>query len=142
MSSWVGNPGRPPYVIPCVSAGLKKNVKAKIGSHSFFPSYFSGYKSQNDEVYTDCNSILWVFNSYFFFEHRVRISWSPQRRSVYLFRVANNLVKLISIIPEGVTEFVDEQIKQGNVYHYFLSAAENEQNTNNKISETGSIFIP
>ena len=25
MSSWVGNPGRPPYVIPCGSAGLKKN---------------------------------------------------------------------------------------------------------------------
>ena len=25
MSSWVGNPGRPPYVIPCESAGLKKN---------------------------------------------------------------------------------------------------------------------
>ena len=24
MSSWVGNPGRPPYVIPCGSAGLKK----------------------------------------------------------------------------------------------------------------------
>ena len=28
MSSWVGNPGRPPYVIPCVSAGLKKNSKS------------------------------------------------------------------------------------------------------------------
>ena len=25
MSSWVGNPGRPPYVIPCGTAGLKKN---------------------------------------------------------------------------------------------------------------------
>ena len=25
MSSWVGNPGRPPYVIPCGSAGLKKS---------------------------------------------------------------------------------------------------------------------
>ena len=24
MSSWVGNPGRPPYVIPCGSAGLKE----------------------------------------------------------------------------------------------------------------------
>ena len=29
MSSWVGNPGRPPYVIPCGSAGLKKNNVAK-----------------------------------------------------------------------------------------------------------------
>ena len=26
MSSWVGNPGKPPYVIPRGSAGLKKNV--------------------------------------------------------------------------------------------------------------------
>ena len=26
MSSWVGNPGRPPYVIPRGSAGLKKNI--------------------------------------------------------------------------------------------------------------------
>ena len=26
MSSWVGNPGRPPYVIPCGSAGLKKKA--------------------------------------------------------------------------------------------------------------------
>ena len=26
MSSWVGNPGRPPYVIPRGSAGLKKKV--------------------------------------------------------------------------------------------------------------------
>ena len=23
---WVGNPGRPPYVIPCGSAGLKKFI--------------------------------------------------------------------------------------------------------------------
>ena len=26
MSSWVGIPGRPPYVIPHGSAGLKKNI--------------------------------------------------------------------------------------------------------------------
>ena len=26
MSSWVGNPGRPPYVIPPGSAGLKKST--------------------------------------------------------------------------------------------------------------------
>ena len=26
MSSWVGNPGRPPYVIPRGSAGLKKKT--------------------------------------------------------------------------------------------------------------------
>ena len=30
MSSWVGNPGRPPYVIPRGSAGLKK--KAHVGT--------------------------------------------------------------------------------------------------------------
>ena len=37
MSSWVGNPGRPPYVIPCGSAGLKKkdsSRKSADGSHS------------------------------------------------------------------------------------------------------------
>ena len=28
MSSWVGNLGRPPYVIPCGSAGLKKGETA------------------------------------------------------------------------------------------------------------------
>ena len=27
MSSWIGNPGRPPYVIPRGSAGLKKNIQ-------------------------------------------------------------------------------------------------------------------
>ena len=27
MSSWVGDPGRPPYVIPCGSAGLKKKAQ-------------------------------------------------------------------------------------------------------------------
>ena len=27
MSSWVGNPGRPPYVIPRGSAGLKKKER-------------------------------------------------------------------------------------------------------------------
>ena len=30
MSSWVGNPGRPPYVIPCGSAGLKKEGSSSI----------------------------------------------------------------------------------------------------------------
>ena len=32
MSSWVGNPGRPPYVIPRGSAGLKKMACPKIVS--------------------------------------------------------------------------------------------------------------
>ena len=29
MSSWIGNPGRPPYVIPRGSAGLKKKIRAE-----------------------------------------------------------------------------------------------------------------
>ena len=33
MSSWVGNPGRPPYVIPRGSAGLKK--KSDIGKNHY-----------------------------------------------------------------------------------------------------------
>ena len=31
MSSWVGNPGRPPYVIPRGSAGLKKTATCTTG---------------------------------------------------------------------------------------------------------------
>ena len=34
VSNWVGNPGRPPYVIPCGSAGLKK----KKGESDFLQS--------------------------------------------------------------------------------------------------------
>ena len=30
MSSWVVNPGRPPYMIPCGSVGLKKNASSKV----------------------------------------------------------------------------------------------------------------
>ena len=32
MSSWVGNPGRPPYVRPRRSAGLKKNSDGTLTS--------------------------------------------------------------------------------------------------------------
>ena len=42
MSSWVGNPGRPPYVIPRGSAGLRKNTKElKLTSkcHKYFPCF-------------------------------------------------------------------------------------------------------
>ena len=36
MSSWVGNPSRPPYVIPRGSAGLKKKISPwSIGSVHF-----------------------------------------------------------------------------------------------------------
>ena len=46
MSSWVGNPGRPPYVIPCGSAGLKKGT------------IFILFLQQNSTVWPQCYSAM------------------------------------------------------------------------------------
>ena len=59
MSSWVGNPGRPPYVIPCGSAGFKKNKYNRLIWHdqlifnmeaTFFLPFPGGYVNRQDII--------------------------------------------------------------------------------------------
>ena len=52
MSSWVGNPGRPPYVISCGSAGLKKKLNGPAGINWF------------------CMSTIWYMCIHFFKKRR------------------------------------------------------------------------
>ena len=60
MSSWVGNPGRPPYVIPRGSAGLKKNSFLKASGLPLF----SIQQAQNRRLQLDnmTSRILIIFH--------------------------------------------------------------------------------